>query len=187
MAIQPKKSEIFPPPNPAAVKVMRQGANLLPTAMFVLTGQYEGKRAGVVVRWVSQVSSDPVMLSVSLRRGHWVSPLVRDSHFFGLSMITEADRLIIRKFADSPANKVSDAFDCLPTDRLLAPVPIISKAGLAFDCEVVRHLDLEADHEVFIGRVISARMSPELAAKAAELSFQGSGDEGFVGKELAGQ
>jgi flavin reductase (DIM6/NTAB) family NADH-FMN oxidoreductase RutF len=187
MAIQPKKSEIFPPPSPAAVKLMREGAGLLTTALFVLTGQFEGKRAGVLVRWVSQVSSEPVMLSVSLRRGHWVSPLVRDSHFFGLSMITEADRLIIRKFSDQPANKNNDAFDCLPTQRLLAPVPIISKAGLAFDCEVVRHLDLEADHEVFIGRVLSARMSDEVAQRAKATIAEGSGDEGFVGKELAGQ
>jgi flavin reductase (DIM6/NTAB) family NADH-FMN oxidoreductase RutF len=187
MAIQPKKNEIFPAPTPAAVQLMKHGAMLLPTAMFVLTGQYEGKRAGVIVRWVSQVASEPVMFSVSLRRGHWVSPLVRDSHFFGLSMITEADRLILRKFADTPTNRGSDAFDCLATDRLVGPVPIISKSALAFDCEVVRHIDLEADHEVFIGRALSARVSPELLAKARAMDPQGSGDEGFLGKELAGQ
>ena len=49
-----------------------------------------------------------------------------------------------------------DPFDCLPLDRLVTGAPIVRRAAAAFDCEVVRHLDMEADHELYIGHVLAS-------------------------------
>ena len=31
----------------------------------------------------------------------------------------------------------------------------------AFDCEVVRHFDLDADHEIYVGQILKTKMYPK--------------------------
>jgi flavin reductase (DIM6/NTAB) family NADH-FMN oxidoreductase RutF len=130
----------------------------LPCGQFVLSGAYEGKRAGVLVRSVIQCASEPPLVCVCMEKGHWVSPIIRDSHHFGLSRIPPTDKLMLRKFSDAARPRDGDPFDCLQVERLVSATPLLSRASLIIDCEVVRHLDLEADTEMFIGRVLNAKL-----------------------------
>jgi len=154
----------------------------LPNGLFVMTGQYEGKRTGVIVRLVCQVACDPPLVCVSLRKGHWISPLVRDSHYFGLSRVAAADRLVAKKFHEANRPKDGDPFDCMQVERLVSGTPLLAKSNLVVDCEVTRHLDLEADYEMFIGKVLGVRASGEGAGTAVGgagdcAAIQGSEDE----------
>ena len=132
----------------------------LPQGLFVFSGQFEGKRAGVLVRTVMQCATEPPLVCVCLEKGHWVSPIVRDSHHFGLSWLSPSDRLSIRKFTESLRGREGDPFDCMPVERLVSSSPLLSRSRALMDCEVVRHFDLEADTELFVGRVIAARLVP---------------------------
>lgn len=144
-------------PSPAP---MLQALSLLPSGLFVFSGQYEGRRSGTLVRWVTLVSTEPALVCVSMRKGHWVSPIVRDSHHFGISMVKETERLVLKKFTEMVRPKDGDPFDCLALEKLSTGVPLLAKSPLVLDCEVTRHLDLEADFEMFIGRVLGYRMTP---------------------------
>lgn len=131
----------------------------LPSATYVMTSAFDGKRAGVLVRWVQACATEPVLISVSMRRGHHVEPLIRDSRHFGICQVDPEDKLIQRKFADG-AKREPDPFDCLAVDTLQSSSPMIKKSPLALDCEILRHFDLEADHSLYIGRVVAARVRP---------------------------
>lgn len=144
-------------PSPAP---MLQALSMLPSGLFVFSGQYEGRRSGTLVRWVTLVSTEPALVCVSMRKGHWVSPIVRDSHHFGISLVRETERLVLKKFSEMVRPKDGDPFDCLAIERLSTGVPLLVKSPLVFDCEVTRHLDLEADFEMFIGRVLGYRVTP---------------------------
>jgi len=169
MTASSKKNNPAPDPARHAAMVLQvnEAVRYLPSGLYLMTGQHEARRAGTPVRWAVQCSAEPVLVCVSLRKGHWVSPLVRDSHYFGLSLISENDNLILRKFGDQPRGKEGDPFDCVPIERLTAPVPLLAKSKMVMDCEVVRHLDLESDHELFIGKVLSARALPAQAPPPA--------------------
>ena len=39
---------------------------------------------------------------------------------------------------------------------LVTGSPLLSRSLISLDCEVLRHLDLEADHEIYVGQVLSA-------------------------------
>lgn len=52
-----------------------------------------------------------------------------------------------------------DVLDALETFTLDTGAPCLSRARACFDCEVVRHVDLEADHELFAGRVLRFRLA----------------------------
>jgi flavin reductase (DIM6/NTAB) family NADH-FMN oxidoreductase RutF len=128
------------------------------SGVFVLTAQFEGKRAGVVVRSVQPCADEPPLLCVAVRRGHWIEPIVRDSHAFAICKSSAADRLLLRKFAETSRPRDGDPFDCVPLERLATGAPVLSRSPHVLDCEVLRHFDLEADHELYIGHVLAARV-----------------------------
>ena len=131
----------------------------LPTATYVLTSAHDGDRAGVLVEWVAPAANEPLLVSVSVLKGHSIEPLIRDSHAFALCRIDPGDRLMLKKFAvHSAPDERSDPFDSMSVRTLATGSPVIDRSGVALDCEVVRHFDLEADHELYIGHVVAARV-----------------------------
>jgi flavin reductase (DIM6/NTAB) family NADH-FMN oxidoreductase RutF len=131
---------------------------LLPAGMFVLTAAYESKRSGMIVRWVQPCAEEPQLIAVAARRGHSIEPLIRDSHAFAICRMEADDKLLARKFAvHRPPDDMGDPFDAVGVETMVTGSPIIRRSTLVLDCEVVRHFDIEADHEIFIGRVLAGR------------------------------
>lgn len=132
---------------------------MLPASPWVMSSQYETTRTGVLVRRVVQCSDDPVCICVALRKGSRIDPIVRDSHVFAVSLMPSEDKLLLKKF-DTPEATDEDPFDSYRVLRLRTGAPIMPKALVAFDCEVLSHVDLEADAELYIGRVLDAVVAP---------------------------
>lgn len=129
-----------------------------------MTGAFETSRAGAIVEHVTACSRDPACVCVALLKGLRVSPLVRDSRAFGLCALGSCSKLLAKKFGpDGESNIVApqprhepDPFDSLVVTTLTTKSPILTGAIAALDCEVVRHLDFDGDHELFVGRVLAA-------------------------------
>jgi len=133
----------------------------IPGGLFVMTSSFEGKRGGVIVKSVMPVAEEPLLLAVAAWKGHGLEPIIRDSHFFGVSMIDPSDRVLVRRFSGH-LSEHGDQFDSVATERIVSTSPILSRAIIAIDCEVVRHFDIEADHELYIGLVLGAKVcAPE--------------------------
>ncbi|MEM1071380.1 MAG: flavin reductase family protein [Planctomycetota bacterium] len=131
----------------------------VPWTLWVMTSSHDGQRAGSLVRWVQRCSDEPVLMSVSMKKCHSLEPLIRDSRGFALNLVSETDRLLHRTFDGHRApDEVSDVFDSLAVDTWRTGSPVLRRALAALDCEVVRHLDLESDCELFIGQVVEARV-----------------------------
>lgn len=132
----------------------------IPRGLFVLTSAHDGRRGGVVVRGVQPCADEPPMLIVSVRKGNAVAPLIRDSRCFAICEVEAGDRLLLRKFAEGIKPRDGDPFDCFGVERLATGSPVLSRSPLAFDCEVVRHFDLESDHELYVGQVRGVKQAP---------------------------
>jgi flavin reductase (DIM6/NTAB) family NADH-FMN oxidoreductase RutF len=133
----------------------------LTRGLYVLTSCFEGKRAGVVVRSVQPCADEPPLVAVAVKTGHWIEPLIRDSHVFAICRVSAAEKLMLRKFSETARPRDGDPFDCVRSERLVTGAPVIAASPLALDCEVIRHFDLEADHELFIGHVLAVRVGVE--------------------------
>ncbi len=138
----------------------RQAVSRLPRATYVLTAAHEDKRSGILVHWVQPASEEPLLVSAAVRKGHSIEPLIRDSHSFAINRISPDDKLLLRKFSghDAP-DEMGDPFDAIQVVNLRSGSPGIRRAYLILDCMVIRHFDLEADHELYIGQVIDARVN----------------------------
>ena len=124
----------------------------IPSGLFLLTSGYDGNRSGVLVNWVQQCASRPPMVIVAMAKGLPVEPLIRDSRAFALCQIAEDDRLLLRKFAQPP-NTNEDPFVSIPIIDAPSGSPIVKRAVAYLDCELVRHIDLETDHALYVGQV----------------------------------
>ncbi len=134
-----------------------KAAAALPSALFVLSSAHDGRRAGILARSVQVCADEPLLVSVTIRSGHWITSILRDSHHFALWRVEPGEALTLKKFADPVRPRMGDPFDGRPLDPLVTGAPIPASAQLALDCEVFRHIDLEADHELFVGRVLAGR------------------------------
>lgn len=131
------------------------GLSVFPRLTCLLTSTFEDKRAGIVVNRVQRCGDEPPLISVACPKVESLEPLIRESHSFGLCVIREDQRSIARLFQRHAApDDEFDRFASLPVQSLVTGAPILSRC-VGFDCEVVRHVDIESEEELFIGRVVA--------------------------------
>lgn len=139
-----------------------QALALLGSGMYIMTAAHEDQRQGMRVLSVQQCSLEPRLIAVAARKGHPIEPIVRDSHAFAVCKIDETQRLVLRKFSTEPGPEDEDPFDSFNVESMTTGSPVLARCLAVFDCEVVRHFDLEADHEIFVGLVVAARVGQML-------------------------
>ncbi len=139
--------------------------DLIPSSIFLLTSAYGELRGGVIVRCVQQVAMQPSMLLIAMEKGQPISPIIRDSRNFALCILNVDDRATPKMFATAPDQGV-DSFLTIPhlTAPGGCPVPLRARGYVA--CELVRHLDIESDYEVYIGMVHAAAIVEQPKAKS---------------------
>ncbi len=138
---------------------------ILPSLTGIMTAAFEHRRAGLVVSRVMRCGGAPARVAVAVPSGQRLAMLIRDSRAFGLCLVDGSSRLLMKKFGECPALNTSDPFDTLETRTLITRSPLLMAAAVCLDCEVVRHVDLEGDHEIYVGVVLGA-----VAGRAAALA-----------------
>lgn len=124
----------------------------IPQGVFVLTAAHESRIRGLMVSWVQQASFEPPMVIVALRKGRDVVPIIHNGHAFAINQVAPDDRLLMKRFGEHPA----------PDERLLGlefvrkatGAPVLTRAMAFLDCELVRHIDVESDHDIYVGAVL---------------------------------
>lgn len=143
--------------NPAPTPEMLQALASVPAAQFLITTALGEARDGRIVERVQQCGTNPPMLLVAMEKGHTLSPLIRDSRTFAVSLLDPNERLLQRVFG--PDRRIGDdPFLTYPHQVGALGAPIVTRAVAWFDCEVVRHLDMETNFELYVGVVHSAGM-----------------------------
>lgn len=147
----------------ALAESVRASMAYFPLGSFLMTAGFEGERSGIRVLTACQCSAEPILIAVAAQKGHSIEPLIRDSRHFALCVVDPDDRLLNQKFppGSEPVGG-GDPFDSIPHEQLDSSAPIPTRSIAAFDCEVVRHFDLEADHEIYVGHILALRVYRDL-------------------------
>ncbi len=168
---------------------IEQALLMLPTATCIMTAAYEHKRMGMVVSRVMRAADEPLSIAVAVPTGQRLTMLIRDSRAFGLCFVDRSQRALLRRFGDGTRGEgpacIGDPFDTQPTRTMVTGSPILSKAIVALDCEVVRHFDLESDHEIYVGVVLGSVVESVIAELAGQAPVAGVGAAGASGAGAA--
>jgi flavin reductase (DIM6/NTAB) family NADH-FMN oxidoreductase RutF len=125
----------------------------IPSGLFVLTAAHEERRLGTLVSWVQQACFEPPMVCVAIAKGTPIMPIVSESRCFGLCQLAADDRTLTRKFANAN-DPGDDPFLGVPLVKpVLAKLPILAGARVYLECELSCHMDVEGDHDLFVGAV----------------------------------
>ena len=139
---------------------------LIPHSEFLLTAAQGRRSNGVLVDFVGQCANNPPMLVVATAKGQVLTPIIRDSRSFVVSLITDSTRPLARRFARSSVES-EDPFIGLPTSTTSRGTPVLARTVAWFECELVRHFDIDADCELYVGTIVDVMVTDE-----AEQQFQ---------------
>lgn len=124
----------------------------IPSGRFLISSRFGDMRSAALVRWVQQCAVHPPMVVVAIEKGQALSPIIRDARNFALSRVADDDPLIDRIFQALPDHG-RDPFLGVPHLSTPSMCPVPSRALWWLDCELIRHLDIESDHEMWVAGV----------------------------------
>ncbi len=144
--------EHTPPVEPHAREGVGLALGRIPSGLFILTARHEDRRLGILASWVQQVSMNPPMVTIAVRKGRPIMPLISESRRFGICQLSAGDRIILRKFLSQNGEQTEDpflGFEMLKSTIL--GVPILAHVLSYLECELTCHMDVEGDHDLFVG------------------------------------
>ncbi len=145
-------------PEPARPSPERDaGLAAIASGSWLITSCYDNERVGLPLRWVQRAGGEPALVSAVVRKGNKIAPVIRDSRAFALNLLPPEQPLLARRFTNGVAERLGDPFQTLAMDRMVTCSPCLRNAIAVIDCELFRHLDLEAECEMYIGLVLAAR------------------------------
>lgn len=181
-----------PAPVPSDSPEIRLLVGAMPSLLFAMSAASDGRRGALLVERVMWCANEPPSIAVSVPKGHRLATLIRDSHSFALSMLAPSQRLLIKKIREfaqleragvlgaqtaeafAGAGLEHDPFDTIAHQTLITGAPVISQAVAAVDCDVMRHFDLEADHEMYVGLVVGVMVKDAGGLQRASTPLSGS-------------
>ncbi len=134
---------------------MRQWA----TGVAIVTASHNGISHGMTVSSFTSVSLTPPQVLISLAQDTRTHALVRESKFFGVTLLAQGQQDKSDRFAGRIPDD-QERLAGLETFSLETGVPLL-KDGLAnFDCRVIATFT-SGTHTIFIGAVLAAQSHPE--------------------------
>jgi flavin reductase (DIM6/NTAB) family NADH-FMN oxidoreductase RutF len=145
----------YPPLDTETRETVGLAMGRLPSGLFVLTAAQDDNRMGILVSFVQQACLNPPMVTVAIAKGRPIMPLISESRQFGLCQLAQDDRVMARKFAKfNNAAVIEDPFLGFElTPGVMSKLPILANTLAYMECELVSHMDIEGDHDLFIGAV----------------------------------
>lgn len=135
----------------AAKAKISKSLGMIPSGCFVLTASDAGCSSGILASWIQQAGFDPPAVSVAIKHGRSIQPLIESSGHFVLNTIGETGPDLFKHFAKGFETEES-AFEGLKTRTSPAGV-IIEDAVAYLCCKVTGKVDA-GDHVVYVATVI---------------------------------
>jgi len=143
----------------------------LNNGVYVIGVSHAGRSNAFTAAWITQVSFEPLLLSLSINLGHFSYPLLKDSGVFSVNILRQGQLDLARHFG-SESGRTTDklAGQRWRPGRLGAPVLLDAAAYL--ECRVTGTTPA-GDHELVLGQVDAGGL---LDPDAAPMLYSETGD-----------
>ena len=131
--------------------------------MYLVSAKAGERASGCVVNTLSQVTAEPLQMTVAIHKENLTTELIRESgHFAAVVLSQEAGMDLIGVFGFQ-SGRDRDKFAGFPTRQDEDGVPYVCRHVVArFSCQVTKEMDM-GTHVLFLGRVTAAEiLSDEL-------------------------
>lgn len=140
---------------PIQPELLRETMRTWITGVTIVTGSYKGQIHGMTANSFNSITLDPPTVLVALQHHARTENLVRESSFFGVTILETKQTELARRFAGQ-IDPEKPRFEGLETFTLKSNAPLI-RGGLAYlDCRVLQSI-IVGSTTVFLGEVIAAQ------------------------------
>ena len=131
-------------------------------AVFVSCSDKEGNDNVLTVAWAGTVCSDPVMLSISVRKERYSYHMIKESGEFVVNLTTK-ELTRATDYCGVRSGRDEDKFKSMHLTKGKAKkvgAPIIMESPVTIECKVRQILEL-GSHDMFLAEVVNVQVSEE--------------------------
>lgn len=149
--------------------------NPLPVVLVSCTDE-KGKNNVLTAAWVGTICSEPVMLSVSIRKSRYSHAIIKKSKELVINLPNE-DLALFTDFAGIYSGKNVDKFNqdgkykVTPIKSKKVKAVTIAEAPIALECVVKDIIEL-GSHDMFICGVVSTSVDKKIIDSSGKINFK---------------
>lgn len=135
---------------------IRLGPYLYPMPVVLIGANVNGKPNFLPLAWISIVEHKPPMISISSNQGHYTNLGIKENKTFSVNSISE-ELIIPMDYCGLNSGKdvdKSNIFEIFYGELMTAPM--IKSSPLTLECKVIKLIDTEMGHDIFIGEIVGA-------------------------------
>ncbi len=144
-------------PEPATTDVRTEALNLLSNGVYVLTAATADTLHAATVTWAVQVSFQPALVLVALRRNSHLAQAVRKAHRFALNTLAADQPELAQRFFSHytlPAEPLPGPDS--PFRLTVGKCPLLTEGIAWLECKLVAEPVSPGDHALMLGEVSGA-------------------------------
>lgn len=130
--------------------------------LYVVSSVCDGKKNGQIANTVFQITSDPLMVAVSINKKNLTNEYIQKSKVIGVSVLSvDTSMEFIGRFGFKSGRDI-DKFEGVSYKTGEKGTPIVLDNAVAyFELEVEKQMDV-ATHTIFIGKVLNAEVLKDM-------------------------
>ena len=151
----------------------RPGNMLYPVPAVMVSCQRPGEKPNIVtVAWAGTICSDPVMVSISVRKERYSYDIIKETGEFVINLTTK-QLARATDYCGVRSGRNVDKFKDMkltpePSEKIQAPG--IAESPVSIECKVVQVLEL-GSHDMFIAKVEAVRVEESLLDEKGTLQL----------------
>ena len=148
-------------------------------AVMITCADDEGHDNVMTAAWAGTVCSDPVMVSVSIRKERYSHDIIRNSGEFVICLTNRkltkvTDFVGVRSGRDMDKFALEGDLHITRAKAKYVKAPLIAESPVCLECRVTQVLEL-GSHDMFIGEVISVMVRKDLLDGNGSLHLEKAG------------
>lgn len=142
-------------PEASAADVRTDALRLLSNGVYILTACSLDAVHAATVSWASQVSFQPPLVLIALRRNSNLAHAVRKAHRYALNILAADQHAVAEKFFTHQTAGL-DAQGLVGQTFRMSPgrCPLLTECLAWLECRLAAELTSPGDHSLFLGEVI---------------------------------
>lgn len=154
----------------------KPGNMLYPLPVVMVSCAEKGGKPNIItVAWAGTICSDPVMVSISVRKNRYSHDIIENSKEFVINLVTE-DLAYATDFCGVRSGRDVDKFEKMkltPVKIEGVSVPAIDESPLSLACKVVEIKEL-GSHDMFIAEVVGVMVDDKYMKKSGKFELNDS-------------
>ena len=148
-------------------------------AVLVSCADEDGKPNVMTAAWAGTVCSDPVMVSVSIRKERFSHDIIKRTGEFVINLTTEdlafvTDYMGVKSGRDIDKFGLEGKLKLTPSPSKYVKAPGIAESPVSLECKVIQILEL-GSHDMFIGQVLSTDIDDKYLDEKGKLDLAKAG------------